>query len=138
MHPGAETLRWMAATIETARCRTLTAADHARIDGYVGGAGALHELLGALLPLDVARWYESPVTAHGGTPMTIGHLAVPVDAEAIDVGWCCAGPALIVGPIGPIRVTTQEMVRPQGLTDLAWDEARRATSVLLRALLLGI
>lgn len=117
--------------------RVLTAEDLARIDSYAGGARELHELLPAVLPLPVAHWYESTVTAQHGTVMTLGYLAEP-HAEGILVSFACESGHRLIGPVGPALVRATGMDRPAGVSDDMWRELRVTAGLIIRALLLRI
>lgn len=132
-------LQWIAAQLHAATHRRLSREDLTRIDHYQGGATDLHELLAAVLPLERARWYEAPVTAQHGTEMVMGYLAAPA-SDGIDVAWCChvAEQQRIIGPLGPVHVTSTGMQRPPDMTDASWREIRSATGLILRALLLEL
>lgn len=132
-----DAVQWMASVLPSARTRLLSTQDLARIDGYIGPAADLHEMLRAILPLHATVWYETTVTAQHGTVITMGYLAAPAD-DGLDLGWCAMGPARIIGPIGPVRATDRTMIRPDDLTEEAWRESRVAASILIRALLLGL
>jgi len=132
-------LRWLADALAEAEMRTLTSADLARIDAYVGGAKELHQLLPAVLPLPRAVWYATSITAQHGTAIDMGYVAVPADG-GIDVGYVALSRAhrSLIGPIGPVRVTATSMTRPVAMDDGAWREVRSATGIIIRALLIGV
>lgn len=138
--PGAsDSLRWIADVSPRARRATFADDDLARINGYVGGASDLHGLLPAVLPLSGPVWYETTIAAQHGTELTMAYVADPARG-GIDVGVAVYAPAYgrIIGPLGPVRVTSTEMVRPPEMTDEGWREIRSATGIILRALLLGL
>ena len=134
-----EALRWMADWLPDADRRTLTTGDLARIDAYAGAARDLHDLLPALLPLARPVWYEAEVTAAGGTRMIMGYGAVPA-ADKLDIGWACWSPASrrILGPLGPVRLTTAGLDQPAGMSDASMREMQTAAGIVVRALLMGV
>ena len=123
--------------LDQAEQRPLSHEDLVRINGYVGTAGDLHQLLDALLPLPRPVWYEATVTAQGGTETVQGYGAIP-HAEGVEIVFACYLPAkaILIGPVGPARLTPHGIERPDGLGDEAWHELRVAAGIVVRALLL--
>lgn len=117
--------------------RVLTAEDLARIDAYAGGGVELHELLPAVLPLPVAHWYETTVTAQRGTVMTLGYLAEP-HPDGILVSFTCSSDHGLIGPVGPALVHATGMDRPADVSDDMWRELRASAGIIMRALLLRL
>jgi hypothetical protein len=75
----------------------------------------------------------------GGEEITMGFGAVPMD-DGIDIGWVGYVPSLgaIIGPFGPVLVTTTGMDRPPGLDDDEdWLQLRSAAAFIIRVLLIG-
>ena len=130
--------RWMSDAIADATRTRLRPEDLARIDAYAGGAGDLHTLLAAVLPLPQAHWYETAVTAQHGTRMRLGYLAVPAEGGIALGVVASAGAGKMIGPWGPVMVTPTGMDRPASLPDVAWREVRAGAGITIRALLLGL
>lgn len=132
-------LRWLADWLPDAERVTLGSDELARIEAYRGSAVELHEMLAAVLPLARPVWYETTVTAAGGTVMIMGYGGTPMlgAGQAIDIGHAVYAPAYgrMIGPLGPARVTTTAMGRPEGITDESWRELRTAGGIVLRAIL---
>lgn len=132
-------VRWMADEIDRADSRLLTPEGLARIDAYAGQASDLHELLPSVLPLKRAVWYETSITAQGGTEILMGYLATPT-SEGIEIGFVSLAPALekLIGPLGPVVVTPTEMRQPPKMGEVEFRELRSAAGIIIRALLLSL
>ena len=126
------------AALTSAIRRTLSAADLARLDAWMGDGRELHTWLPAITPLAGPVWYEAEVVARQGTVTQLGYLAVPEGAAALAIWWVSHAPALnaVLGPVGPTRCAAEGLTRPGGITAGQWHECRVAASILLRALLL--
>jgi hypothetical protein len=131
-------VRWLASWLPDAEHRLLDRDDLARIDAYDAARGP-HELLASVLPLARPVWFEATLAAESGTVVTAGYGAVPASA-GLDIGWTCYASAhrRMIGPLGPARVTTQGMQRPDGVNDDVWYELTQAAGVVMRALLLDV
>ena len=70
-------LRWLAEWLPSAKRVTLGPDDLARIDAYRGGPHDLHQLVSTVLPLERPIWYETAITAQGGTEMVMGYGVLP-------------------------------------------------------------
>jgi hypothetical protein len=140
-------LRWLADWLPNAERRQLDRDDIARIDAYMGGDRALHDLLPAVLPLMRPVWFETAITTQD--EMIVGYGAVQARctpsigwrvADGVDIGWACYAPACggIIGLLGPAVVTATGMDRPADIADESWLMLRSAAGVVMRALLLGL
>lgn len=127
--------------LHSARRVSLTAADLARIDSYGSADGAtLQAQLPLVLPLEAPVWYETEVTASGGSQMLMGYGATPAGPGEIAV-WFAAharGADRIVGPLGPLRLDGRTIDTAADVTDPGIRELRSAAGIVIRALLLGL
>lgn len=125
--------------LHSARRVTLTAADLARIDSYGSADGAtLQAQLPLVLPLEAPVWYETEVTAAGGSQMLMGYGATPAAPGEIAV-WFAArarGGDKIIGPLGPLRLDSHAI--DADVDGPGARELRAAAGIVIRALLLGL